>query len=136
MKKSLILAILIFSLVSCTADHVDTIITAIQRKPSYLKIVNELEEDFYSIHSVVIDKYKFNKLNIAQGGSKKIRLEEELPLEIEGLEVLVTFSSSTRTIKESGIIDLYEGGTTIIWLTGREGCNGCGGHSIEWGWED
>jgi hypothetical protein len=52
------------------------------------------------------------------------------------MEVTVTYSSATRTLSESGIIDLYPEGTTTVWLTGFEGCGGCGGHRIEWGWED
>ena len=137
MKKPFLIIILSLSLLGCTADDVGQIITIIETKPTFVKIVNELEEDFYKINSVKIDDREFKNFNIAHGRSKEIRLNiDELPLDLNGIEVVVTFSSTTRTLSTYGIIDLYEGGTTIIWLTGKEGCSGCGGHSIEWGWED
>lgn len=136
MKKFHCIALLIFGCLSCTPDHIATVVDVIESKPTHLRVVNELEEDFYSINAVEMGDFKFKKLNIPQGESRKFRLNGELPVHIDGLEITVTFSSETRTIIETGVIDLYPGGTTIIWLTGREGCGGCGGHSIEWGWED
>ena len=143
MKNILLLAFVLLGSLSCTdeqfllsqevaADIVDISLDS----PTHLRIVNELEEDFYSINAVDLAHFSFNKLSISQGKSKKLRLDGELPVNMDGLEITVTFSSSTRTIVEKGTIDLYPGGTTVIWLTGREGCGGCGGHSIEWGWED
>ncbi len=136
MKIFHFIALLVFGCLSCTSDHIATVVDVIESKPTHLRIVNELEEDFYSINAVEMGDFKFKKLNIPQGKSRKFRLNSELPVNIDGLEIAVTFSSETRTIVETGVIDLYPGGTTIIWLTGREGCGGCGGHSIEWGWED
>ena len=136
MKKLVFIAFLIYGFYGCTPDNIATVVDIIESKPTYLRVVNELEEDFYSINAVELGHYTFKKLNISHGKWRKFRLTGELPLEIDGMEITVTFSSETRTIIEKGIIDLYPGGTTIIWLTGREGCGGCGGHSIEWGWED
>ena len=136
MKKIFSIALLICGCLGCTPDNIATVVDIIESKPTYLRVVNELEEDFYSINVVELAQYKFRKLNIAHGKSRKFRLTGELPIDIDGMEIKVTYSSKTRTIIETGIIDLYPRGTTIIWLTGREGCGGCGGHSIEWGWED
>ncbi len=143
MRIVFLIAILALGSLSCTDDQflfgqevASEIVQISLDEPTYLHVVNELEEDFYSINAVELGHYTFKKLNISQGKSRKFRLTGELPLEIDGMEITVTFSSETRTIIEKGIIDLYPGGTTIIWLTGREGCGGCGGHSIEWGWED
>ena len=143
MRIVFLIAILALGSLSCTDDQflfgqevASEIVQISLDEPTYLHVVNELEEDFYSINAVELGHYTFKKLNISQGKSRKFRLTGELPLEIDGMEITVTFSSETRTIIETGIIDLYPGGTTIIWLTGREGCGGCGGHSIEWGWED
>lgn len=80
--------------------------------------------------------FKFKNLNVPHGKSKKFSLNGELPVKLDGIEIIVTFSSETRTLIETGVIDLYPGGTTVIWLTGREGCGGCGGHRIQWSWED
>ena len=143
MRIVFLIAILALGSLSCTDEQflfgqevASEIVQISLDEPTYLRIVNELEEDFYSINAVELGHYTFKKLNISHGKSRKFRLTGELPREIDGMEITVTFSSETRTIIEKGIIDLYPGGTTIIWLTGREGCGGCGGHSIEWGWED
>ena len=145
----LILCSFLFGSLSCTdeqfligqeiaAEIVDVSLIAdiVQYNPTQLRVVNELEEEIYSINAVELGHYSFKKLNISQGKSEKLRLTSGLPVNTDGIEITVTFSSSTRTIVENGIIDLYPGGTTVIWLTGREGCYKCGGHSIEWGWED
>jgi len=136
MKRLLFTILLIFAFFGCTTDHIETVVDVIQSKPTHLRVVNELEEDFYSINTVEMGDFKFKGLKIPQSKSRKFRLNGELPADVDGIEITVTYSSATRTLSETGIIDLYPGGTTIIWLTGREGCGGCGGHSIEWGWED
>ena len=143
MKRIFWILLFVLGSLSCTDDQflfVQEVATEVVDisldDPTHLRIVNELEEDFYSINAVEMGDFKFKNLNIPQGKSIKFRLNSELPVNIDGLEIAVTFSSETRTIVETGVIDLYPGGTTIIWLTGREGCGGCGGHSIEWGWED
>ena len=146
----LILCSVLFGSLSCTdeqfllgqqvaAEILDNhVIVNPLANPTHLRIVNEIEEEIYSINAVELAHYSFKKLNIPQGKSKKLTLAVTggLPVNTNGLEITLTFSSSTRTIVEKGIIDLYPGGTTVIWLTGREACYKCGGHSIEWGWED
>jgi hypothetical protein len=145
----LILCSILFGSLSCTdeqfllgqeiaAEIVDMqiIMDIVTSSPTHLRIVNELEEEIYSINAVEIANFSSKKLNISQGKSKKLRMTGGLPVNTDGLEITVTFSSSTRTLVEKGVIDLYPGGTTVIWLTGREGCYKCGGHRIEWGWED
>jgi len=143
MKRILWILILILGSSSCSDDQflfvqevAAEVVDLSLDDPTYLRVVNELEEDFYSLNRVEFEHYTFKKLNIPQGKSKKFLLTGVLPANLDGIEITVSFSSDTRTIVETGFIDLYPGGTTIIWLTGREGCGGCGGHSIEWGWED
>lgn len=143
MKRIFWILLLVLSSLSCSDEQFLVVQEVASQavnisldNPTHLRVVNELEEDFYSINTVEFEHYKFKELNIPQGKSKKFQLTGELPVNLDGIEITVTFSSATRTIVETGIIDLYPGGTTIIWLTGREGCGGCGGHSIEWGWED
>ena len=143
MNRFLSLAIVVLSSLSCTDDQfllvqevASEVVDISLDDPTRLQVVNELEEDFYSINTVEFEHYAFEKLNVPQGKSKEFLLTGVLPANLDGIEITVTFSSDTRTIVETGVIDLYPGGTTVIWLTGREGCGGCGGHSIEWGWED
>ena len=143
MKRIFWILLFVLGSLSCTDDQflfvqevASDVVDISLDDPTHMRIVNELEEDFYSINAVAFEHYSFKNLNIARGKSKKLLLTGVLPANLDGIEITVTFSSDTRTIVETGIIDLYPGGTTIIWLTGREGCGGCGGHSIEWGWED
>ena len=143
MKRIFWILLFVLGSLSCTDDQflfvqevASDVVDISLDDPTHMRVVNELEEGFYSINTVEFEHYSFKNLNIARGKSKKLLLTGVLPANLDGIEITVTFSSDTRTIVETGIIDLYPGGTTLIWLTGREGCGGCGGHSIEWGWED
>ena len=143
MKFPFLIGILILLSTSCSDEQFllgqEVAAEAIQISldtPTRIKLIHEMEEDFYWIHSMSIDTQEFKDFEISQGASKEFKLNDVKLTSYEDLSLSIQFSSSTRTLSETATIDLNPGGITLVWLTGREGCGGCGGHSIEWGWED
>ena len=72
MRTVFLIAILALGSMSCTDEQfligqevAAEIVPISLDEPTYLRVVNELEEDFYSINAVELGHYSFKKLNIS-----------------------------------------------------------------------
>ena len=137
MKKLILIAILIFGILSCSEEQflfsqevVAEIVHIEPLGPVSLSLLNQLEDNF-SITSWSMVGYEFKDLDIQPSGSNLFVLVDDMPEGYKDINITVVFSSSTGSFSISERVNFIPNGITKITISG---CEACDGYQIESSW--
>jgi hypothetical protein len=122
MRKFVIFAFLIYSILSCTQELISEIVSIEPPAPSVLRLSNQLDNDL-SINSWSMVGYKFMNLDIPPGGSQQFILANGMVEGYKNLPVTIAVASSTTAFSIQVTVNFRQGGTTSIEIFGGDETN-------------